>query len=80
MDDWSDILVAIIMIPLVVIAALLIWTLWGLVWSFPLMLSWNYVMPAMFGLKKITYWQMFALYMVLTSLWKSTTGSWSRKK
>lgn len=49
--------------------------LWGLLWSFPLMWAWNYVMPPMFGLKTITYWQMFSLYFILTSLWKITTVS-----
>ena len=47
-------------------------TMWGLVWSFPLMLAWNYVVPDIFGLGLINYWQMFCLYAILTSLWKVT--------
>lgn len=43
---------------------------WGLIWSFPLMWAWNFVMPEIFSLPKITYWQMWALYLILSSLWK----------
>lgn len=52
--------------------------LWGFLWSWPLMWAWNYVMPSVFGLSTITYWQMFCLYFVLTSLWKVTSVSNSK--
>ena len=43
---------------------------WGLLWTFVLKWAWNFVMPDIFGLPEITYWKMFALYMILSSLWK----------
>ena len=29
----------------------------GLIFGFPIMWLWNWLMPALFGLTKITYWQ-----------------------
>ena len=45
----------------------------GFLWAFPLMWAWNYVMPSVFGLGMISYWQMWCLYFILTSLWKVTS-------
>lgn len=39
-----------------------------LVW--PLVWMWNYVMPDIFGLPEITFWQMFWLYVLIQCLLK----------
>lgn len=39
-----------------------------LVW--PLVWMWNFVMPDVFGLPEITYWQMFCLYMLIQCLFR----------
>ena len=40
---------------------------------FPLMWAWNFVVPSMFGLPAITYWQMAVLYFVASCLFKGVT-------
>lgn len=45
----------------VVIGFLLVW---------PLVWMWNFVMPDLFGVPTITYWQMFCLYMLIQCLFK----------
>lgn len=39
-----------------------------LVW--PLVWMWNFVMPDLFGVPTITYWQMFCLYMLIQCLFR----------
>ena len=39
--------------------------------AYPLMWCWNFVVPTMFGLSKITFWQMFCLNFLLTSFFKN---------
>jgi hypothetical protein len=41
----------------------------------PLMLAWNYVMPYLFDLKTINFWQSFALLIVAGSLIKSSNAT-----
>lgn len=36
----------------------------NMLWAYPTMLCWNYVMPAMFKFPEITYWQTFCLMFV----------------
>jgi putative flippase GtrA len=66
----------IIAVPIAIIGSIITGTLvsalWNLIWSYPMKLAWNYVMPQMFNLPAITFWQMFALLFLLTSLWKIT--------
>lgn len=45
----------------IVIGFLLVW---------PLVWMWNFVMPDLFGVPTITYWQMFCLYMLIQCLFK----------
>lgn len=54
---WISILFAIILIGFLLV--------WPLVWM------WNYVMPQIFGLPEITYWQMYWLYMLIQILFKT---------
>lgn len=56
----------IIALGLIVVAFIL-----GLFAAFPVMWLWNFVMPAVFGLTKITFWQAFALYVLSNMLFKS---------
>ena len=42
----------------------------GLLLVWPLVWMWNFVMPDVFGLPEITYWQMFWLYMLIQCLFK----------
>lgn len=42
----------------------------GLLLVWPLVWMWNFVMPDLFGVPSITYWQMFHLYMLIQCLFK----------
>lgn len=54
-------------IVIILVTALLI--------GFPTMWLWNYVMPTIFGLTKITFWQAFALNCLAGILFKPTSSS-----
>ena len=41
--------------------------------GYPLMLLWNWLMPEIFGLPEITFWQAIGLNLLSTILFKSTT-------
>jgi len=41
--------------------------------GYPLMLLWNWLMPFIFGLPEITFWQAIGLNLLSTILFKSTT-------
>ena len=41
--------------------------------GYPLMLLWNWLMPVIFGLPEITFWQAIGLNLISTILFKSTT-------
>lgn len=43
--------------------------LWSFLWAWPIVWVWNYVMPTIFGLPNLSYWQAFWTYLVLKSLW-----------
>jgi len=43
--------------------------------ALPLMWAWNYVVPTLFGLSEIGFWQAFALHWVAGALIKSTVTS-----
>lgn len=42
----------------------------GMLLVWPLVWMWNFVMPDVFGLPEITYWQMFWLYCLIQILFK----------
>ena len=44
----------------------------GLLIAFPVMWLWNYVMPDIFGLPTIVFWQAFALHALCSLLMKDT--------
>ena len=68
MDDFGEALV--ISLGLIVVVLIL-----GLIAAFPVMWLWNFVMPAVFGLTRITFWQAFALYVLSNLLFKSASRS-----
>jgi len=43
----------------------------GLILAFPVMWLWNYLMPDLFHLSTIGYWQAFCLYYMCGLLFKS---------
>lgn len=45
--------------------------LFGLIAALPVMWIWNYLMPAVFGLTVITYWQAFWMFFLSGILFKS---------
>ena len=44
----------------------------GLILAFPIMWIWNYLMPALFSVGQIGYWQAFWLYFLCNLLIKPT--------
>ena len=40
--------------------------LFGFIMAVPIVWLWNYVVPSIFGLNSITYWQAYALYILIT--------------
>ena len=46
----------------------------GLLIAFPVMWLWNYVIPDVFGLSTIVFWQAFALYSLCNVLMQGVTG------
>lgn len=55
---------------LAVTVAIVISALWNLIWSFPMMWAWNYVMPYVWNLPTLNWGRMFCLSFILSSLWK----------
>ena len=58
-----------------VLAALLILVVVTAILGFPLMWLWNWLMPTIFGLPYITFWQALGLNILSTILFKSTSTS-----
>lgn len=46
----------------------------GLLIAFPVMYLWNYVIPDVFGLSTIVFWQAFALYSLCNTLMIGVNG------
>ncbi len=47
----------------------------GLVFALPIMLLWDWLMPEIFGLKEITYFQAWGLFFLSTLLFKGSSSS-----
>lgn len=47
----------------------------GVVVAFPIKWMWNYLMPELFGLKEIGFWQALAMYVLCGILFKPTSSS-----
>jgi hypothetical protein len=51
----------------------------ALLWGLPLMLLWNWLMPTLFGLTTITFWQAVGLNILCVILFKGSNTSNSSK-
>jgi hypothetical protein len=58
-----------------VLAAILMIVLVALILGFPLMWLWNWLMPGIFNLPEITFWQALGLNVLSTLLIKPTTNT-----
>lgn len=67
----ETILAVLVGIPIVIVLVLLS--------AWPIQLLWNDLMPELFGLKTITFWQAFELDLLCTCLFYSGNGSSSSK-
>jgi hypothetical protein len=47
----------------------------GLILGFPIMWLWNWLMPMLFGIPTITFWQALGLYLLCSVLFKNSTSS-----
>lgn len=74
MKDNSLLSLALMSIFVAIISAAL-----GLVVAFPVMWLWNAFIPAIFGLKTITWFQALCLYVLCSILFKSHSSSSSSK-
>lgn len=74
MEDWFQ--KSLLNMGKVVLVTIII-AVFNLLWAWPTVWAWNYVIPYIFGLPEIGYWQAWCLLFVLTSLWKITPVSTS---
>jgi hypothetical protein len=58
-----------------VLAAILMIVLVALILGFPLMWLWNWLMPSIFSLPEITFWQALGLNALSTILFKQNTNT-----
>ena len=72
MGKFLEVLVTII--GILVIAFLL-----DLLLAWPFMLLWNWLMPMIFGLTTLTFWQSFGLMLLASSLFKGNSTNTSNK-
>lgn len=57
------------------IAGIIVFVIVSILGALPLMLLWNWLMPVIFGLTKITFWQSFGLLFLCSILFKNTSIS-----
>lgn len=50
-------------------------TLYAILVALPVMWLWNWLVPELFGLKSITFWQAFGLLVLCGSLFRSSSSS-----
>jgi hypothetical protein len=55
------------------IVALVFVAIFSLILAFPVMWLWNWIMPAVFGLIKITFWQALGINLLCGFLFRGTT-------
>jgi hypothetical protein len=68
-SKWKKVLAIIVFVPLA-------FALFG--WVF--MLLWNWLMPELFGLKEITFWQGFGLLILSKIIFGRTSFKWNDNK
>lgn len=60
-------------------ATFIIAFIFSLIFAWPFMLLWNWLIPVIFGLTTITFWQAFGLMVLCSFLFKGSTVSTSSK-
>lgn len=55
--------------------AILVFAIVSLLGALPLMLLWNWLMPTIFGLTTVTFWQSFGLLFLSSILFKNVSHS-----
>ena len=60
---------------LIVLGGVFLIVLIGLLLAFPTMLLWNWLMPLIFGLIKINFWQALGLNVLSSILFKPSSSS-----
>lgn len=55
------------------IVAIVFVAIFALILAFPVMWLWNWIMPAVFGLIKITFWQALGINLLCGFLFRGTT-------
>lgn len=63
---------------LVLLGCILLLALFSLISPLWIMPLWNWLMPTLFGLTKITYWQAWGISLLCGSLFKSASVSSSK--
>ena len=59
--------------------ALITIAIYSLILGLPVMLLWNWIIPALFGLTKITFWQAIGLNLLCGLLFKGTNTIYNNK-
>lgn len=62
------------------VLAIIMMVLWSLVLAWPFLLLWNWLLPAIFGLGKITFFQAFGLKLLLALVFGRMSIEDKRKK
>jgi hypothetical protein len=62
-----------------VIFVIIIAFLISLLFAWPFMLLWNWLMPMIFGLTTLTFWQAFGLMMLCELMFKSSSSTSNSK-
>jgi hypothetical protein len=62
-----------------IIGVLVIAFLLDLLFAWPFMLLWNWLMPMIFGLTTLTFWQSFGLMLLASFLFKGNSTNTSKK-
>jgi hypothetical protein len=57
-----------------ILGVILIAAILAILFAFPTMWLWNWLMPAIFGLTKITFWQALGIDILSEILFKSTSS------
>ena len=71
MSDWNDNWVWVATYALTVPILFILWFIFTLVEALILKIAWNYVMPYLFHLPTLSYWQSLALLVVFGMIWSS---------
>ncbi len=59
---------------LTIMGAILVVCILALIFAFPTMWLWNWLMPVIFGLTKITFWQALGINLLSSILFKSSSS------